>query len=155
MKAHGTWQQTGGGGGGVDLSGLIQVAVIVGVAAGIALVIAEFAWLVISLGVVAAAVRLYILYRRTVVMAAIAAQGVLIREEQRERAAAALADQRRHEIEVAQASRPVIAPVIQIGADLLAAAAVAGAQQQQSWQQPQPVPLRVLPGTAEEVSRGR
>jgi len=147
---QGTWKTTGGG---ADFSGLFQLAVIVGLAAGIAIIIAEFAWLVITVGVVAVAVRLYLLYRRTVILAAIAAKGVAMRAEQQAQAAAALAGRRAHEIEVARAGATIIQNIIDPASITAAiAAAVAGAQQQ-PWA-PQPVPLRMIPGTAEEVRRG-
>lgn len=143
---QGTWKTTSRGG--LDLSGLFYAAAVFGIAAGVAFIVIELMWAIVIAVVVATAVWLWLHHRRTATIAVLAEKGALIRKEQQDRADRALAEQRRHELEMAHASRQVIAPVIQIGADFLAAA-VAGAQQQ-----PQPVPVRVLPGIAEEVRRG-
>jgi hypothetical protein len=141
MRAHGTWTQTGGGG--PDLGGLIQLAVLVGAAIGIALIIAEFAWLVISLGVAAVAVRLYLLHRKNLVIAAIHARGALIREEQRAAAAVAFAAKHRHELAVAAASAPRI-EINNVIPDSMAALAAALNTTRQSYTvQAQPQPARV------------
>jgi hypothetical protein len=108
-----------------------------GAVIGIALIIVEFAWLIISLGVVAVAVRLYLLYRRTLVIAAIEAKGALIREEQRAFAAAELAAKRRHEIAVATASAPRI-EINNIIPDPMAALTAAWNTQPSYAAQPQP-----------------
>lgn len=104
--AHGSWKTTGGGGPGV--SALIGPAVIIAVAVAVAVIIIEFAWLIISLGVIAAAVRLWLLYRRNVALAGIA--DAFMQEHARRAAEAvkAVAEQRAHEIEVARAgAQPV------------------------------------------------
>jgi hypothetical protein len=139
MRAHGTWQQTGGGG--PDLGGLIQLAVLAGTAIGIALVIAEFAWLVITLGVAAVAVRLYLLHRRNLVIAAIHAKGALMREEQQVAAAAALAAKRAHELAVAAASATRV-EITNVIPDQTAALLAAAFNTRQSYTA-QPQPARV------------
>jgi hypothetical protein len=138
----GTWQTTGGGG--FDAGVLIQFAVIAVAAVCAVMIIMEFAWLIITVGVIATAVRLYLLYRRIVTIAAIEARGVLMREEQRAREVAELADRRRHELAVATASAPqvnitnTIDPVA-----MLEMAARMAAGQSQSWRaEPAPVSRR-------------
>jgi hypothetical protein len=122
--------------GGPGFSGLIQAGLLAGAAIGAAAVIIQFAWLIITLGAAAAALRLWLLHRRNLTLAAIAARGELIRAEQRALAAARVAEQRAHEIAVAEAGRPVIQNVIHPDALAAAfAAAAAGAQ-------PQPVTIR-------------
>jgi len=124
-------------GGGFDPGGLIQVAVLAGAAVGAAVIIVEFAWLIITVGVLAVAARLWLLHRRNVAIAVIAARGELIRAEQRAREAAALTAQRAHEIDVARAgAQPIhIHNVIDPAPFVAAALTALGVQ-------PQPVTIR-------------
>lgn len=145
-KGSGTFTTTG-----PAFSDIIQIGALIGVAIGAALIIEAFMWEIAVIGTAALAARLYILYRKTVILAQIHAKGLAMQEEQRTRADACLADQRRHELEVARVSAPVIQPVIQniIDPAMITAAlvaAVTGAQ---------PQPVRVIPAIAEEVHDGR
>jgi hypothetical protein len=132
-------------GGCFDLGEVIQVAVIAGVAIGVAVIIAEFAWLIITLGVIAVAARLYLHYRRTVAIRAIAAQGERVRAEQAALEAAALERRMRHEIEVAKAGATVIQNII----DPAAITASVAAALTRAQQQPCPRPVRVIRGGVE------
>jgi len=139
---------------GGGLAGLIPTALIIGAAIGVAVVIVEYAWLIITLGAVAAAARLWLHHRRTLAITAIAAKGELIRAEQQARADAALERRERHELAVAAAgaSRTEVHAHTHIDPAAITAAfaaAFTGAQPQ-----PVPVPVRMIPGTAEEVRRG-
>jgi len=138
MPRHGTWTETGGG---FDPGGLIQVALIAGAAAGAAVIVMEFAWLIITAGAVAVAVRLYLLYRRNVAVAAIEAKGALIREEEAARAERRELLRHQRALEIAAAGRTVIQNIIPLDPAAIAAA-VAGAQQQPWAPQPQPVTIR-------------
>jgi hypothetical protein len=129
------------GGGRFDTSEVAQLAVITAAAIGLAVVIAEYAWLIVTLGAVAGAVRLYFHYRRTKVLAAIAAKGEQIRLEQAALKADAAERRMRHEVEVALAGRTVIQNIIDPAAIAAAfAAAATGAQRQ---------PARVIRGEVE------
>jgi hypothetical protein len=141
MRAHGTWTQTGGGG--PDLGGLIQLAVMAGTAIGIALVIAEFAWLVIILGVVAVAVRLYLLHRKNLATAAIAAAFAAEHEIKRAFAAADLAAKRRHELAVAAASAPRVEITNVIPDSMAALAGALNTTRQSYTAQPQPARVTI------------
>lgn len=123
---------------GPDFGDVIQFAVIIGGAIGLAVIIIEFAWLIITLGAVAVAFRLYLLHRKNVAIAVIAAKGELIRQEQAALEAAALERRERHEIEVARAGATVIQNVID-PAPFLAAITAAARPQPQPWSQPVPV----------------
>lgn len=134
-----------GGGGGPDVGALIGPAVIIGIAVGVAVIIATFAWLVITAGVILAAVRLWILHRKNVATLAITAAFAREHEIREQKADARLAAQRAHELEVARVSAS--APASQGAIDLpaiaaIVAAAVAGAQLQ-------PQAVRVLRGEVE------
>ena len=138
----GTWQTTGGGG--FDVGVLIQFAAIVVAAVSAVMIIMEYATLIITVGVIATAIRLYLLYRRIVTIAAIEARGVLMREEQRARDAAEVADRRQHERDLAVLSAPqvnitnTIDPVA-----MLEMAARVAAGQAWGWRaEPAPVPRR-------------
>ena len=124
---------------GPDFGDAIQFAVITGAAIGLAVIIAEFAWLILAAGAVAVAARLYLLHRKNVAIAVIAAKAALVRQEQAALAAAALDRRMRHEIAVAEAGRIVIQNVIDPAA-LIAAAMSA---------QPQPAPVPVVHGELE------
>jgi hypothetical protein len=124
---------------GPDMGPALQVGGLIGAAIGAALIVAAFAWLIITLAVVAVAARLYLLHRRNVAIAAIGAKGALMREEQRASAAARLTAQRAHELEVAR----VGAPVIHNHIDMAAIAAALFGTQPQPWPEPQPQPIRV------------
>ena len=103
---QGTWKTTGGSG--PDFTGLIQVAVIAGVAIGAAVIVVELAWLIISVAVVAIAARLWLLYRRNVALADMADAFVREHAIRAAEAVKAAAEQRAHEIEVARAgAQPV------------------------------------------------
>jgi hypothetical protein len=126
---HGTWQGSGTWkSGGPDSSDVIQIAALVAVVVTVVMIVMAYAWLIISIGAVAVAGRLYILYRKNVTLAAIAARGVLMREEQRVQEAARLAGQRAHELEVARASATVIQNIIDPAALLAAALRQSGPQ---------------------------
>ncbi len=131
--------------GGFDAGVLVQFAAIVVVAVCAVMIIMEYATLIITVGVIATAIRLYLLYRRIVTIAAIEARGVLMREEQRDRDAAELVDRRRHEIAVAAAS----APQVNITNTIDPAAILAAAFRADAWQPRQPEPVRVLRGQVE------
>ena len=130
------------GSGGPDLGGVVQVAALIGVAIGVAVVIAAFAWLVITAGVIAAAVRLYLLYRKNAALAAIAEAFAREHEIRAARADTRLAEQRAHELEVARVSAGAGRAAIDLPAiAAIVAAAIAGAQ---------PQPARVLRGEVEQ-----
>ena len=138
FKFQGTGQTTGG----FDSSEIIQLGVIAGVAVAVAAVIIEFAWLIITLGAAAVAVRLYLHHRRTAAILYIAAKAEQVRAEQQARRAAALNETRRHEIAVAEAGRPVTVIQNVIDPAPLAAAVTAAVHQQPAYRQmwPQPAP---------------
>jgi hypothetical protein len=117
--AHGTWKTTGGGG--FDLSDLFYAGVAFGVLAGVTVIVIELMWAIVAAAVVATAVWLWLHHRRTVAITALAAAGARMREEQQSRDAAALAEKRRHEIEVARAGATVIQNIIDPAAILAAA----------------------------------
>ena len=142
MSGHGFhWSACRGG---FDAGALIQFAAIMVTAACAAMIIMEFAWLIITASVIAAAVRLYLVYRRIVAIAAIEAKGALMREEQHARKAADLADQRRHELAVAAASAPTVNITNTIDpVAMLEMAARVAAGQAWGWRaEPAPVPRR-------------
>jgi len=100
-------------------------------------IVMEFAWLIIIIGVVAVTARLFLLYHKNNTATAIAAKGELVRQEQQELAAARLAAKRAHEIEVARAGATVIQNVIDPAPFVAAALTALGVQPQ-----PQPVTIR-------------
>lgn len=138
---RGTWQTTSGG-----FDGILQVVLIVGAAAGLAVVVVEFAWLIITLGVAAVAVRLWLLHRKNAALAMIHATGIRLQEEQQARDDAALASRRRHEIEVARAS----APVVNVNNTVDPAALIAAALNVQQPYTAQAQPARVIRGEVEK-----
>jgi hypothetical protein len=135
MGAHGTWQQTGGGG--PDLSWLIWVGAVAGVAAAVAVIILELLWLIAAL--IAAASAAWFLTRGTRARrrAEVVAHWAAIREaaEEADRLRALERHQRR--LEIARASAPVVQNIIDTAALVAAALAV------------QPDPARVVRGEVE------
>ena len=129
-KFSGTFQ---GRTSGPDFSEVIQAAVIIGAGVGLAMIIMEFAWLIITISAAALAVRLYFYHRRTVALTVIAAKFEMERKEQAALAAAREERRMLHEIAVAQAGRTVVQNVI----DPAAIAAALGVQHRV----PQPVPV--------------
>ena len=151
MNGHGFhWSACRGGfhwsacRGGFDAGVLIQFAAIVVAAACAVMIIMEFAWLIVTVSVIATAIRLWLVYRRVAAIAAIEARGVLMREEQRVRDAAELVDRRRHELAVAAASATQVHITNTIDPAAILAAAFGAAPVQY-----QPDPVRVIRGELE------
>jgi hypothetical protein len=106
-EGSGTWKTSG-----FDASGLAQVGVIAGVAVAVAVIIMQFAWLIVTVGVIAVAVRLWLLHRQNVTTAGWHAAAVREHEVRSTEQAKRLAEQRQHELDVARAGAPVIRNVI-------------------------------------------
>ncbi len=128
FKFQGTGRTTG-----FDCAALILPAVILGGAVGVALIIVELKWWIIAGAAIAAAVRLYILYRKTVASAAIAAAFAREHERRAAEAARALAEKRRHEIAVAAAGAPQVHVTNTIDPAGMLAALTAAVQQPPAW----------------------
>jgi hypothetical protein len=124
---------------GAEMGDIIQLGAIIGAGIGLALIIIEFAWLIITLGAVLVAFRLYLLHRKTEAIKFIAAKAELVRQEQAGLAAAALERRMRHELDVARAGATVIHNVIDT-APLVAAITAATRPQEPQWSA-QPVPV--------------
>ncbi len=129
-------------GGGPGIADLLPLAVLAGVAIGLAVIIIQFAWLILSGAAAAVAARLYLLHRAAVDSRVIAAAFAREHEIRRQEKAAALAAERQHELAVAAAGATVIQNII----DPRAIAAALGVQPQP---QPWPQPARVIRGEVE------
>lgn len=135
FKFQGTGQTTG-----PDPSVLIQAVLIIAAAVGLVMILVEYAALIIAAAAVVLIARGWFAYRQVLAIRNIAAAGERMRAEQRAHASAALADQRVHEIAVAEAQgRGQAAASAAMMAPLVAAITAAMPQFQ-----PQPEPVRVV-----------
>lgn len=140
FKFQGTGHTTG-----PDASVLIQAAGIIAVAVGAVMIMVEYAALIIAATAIVLIARGWFAYRQVLAIRDLHAAGERVRAEQRLHAAAALTEQRAHEIAVAeaqgrgqaQASAALMAPLV---------AAITAAMPQL---QPQAQPVRVVRGEVE------